>query len=83
MGVYVGQVLRSHKGRGPDRVQVIKIAGDRVYLRYLNRRRSTDFDVPRWFLEHKSCGWVPQSSTLDRGKGDTPTRGGGAPPEGG
>jgi len=57
MKFYVGQVLHSHKGRGPDRVQVIAIRGDRVLLRYLNRRRSKDFELALWFLEHPSCGW--------------------------
>jgi len=57
---YVRQVLRSHKGKGPDRVQVIAIRGDRVYLRYLNRRRSKDFDLPLTFLASKSCGWKPE-----------------------
>jgi len=61
MGLYVGQVLRSHKGRGPDRVQVIAIRGDKVRLRYLSRRRANDFDLPLAFLPHPSCGWVPDT----------------------
>jgi hypothetical protein len=71
MTTYVGQVFRSHKGRGPDRVQVIKIVGDRVTLRYLNSRRRKDFELQLWFLGHPSCGWV-----LDQRQGATTPKGG-------
>jgi len=57
---YVLQCLRSHKGKGPHRVQVIRIRGDRVTLKYLTRRRdSREFELPLWFLSHPSCGWAP------------------------
>ena len=71
MKIYKGLVLRSHKGRGPDRVQVIGMHGDQVCLRYLNSRSRQDFRLGVWFLEHPSCGWVP-----DRGKGGLPPAGG-------
>ncbi len=78
MTPYVGQVLRSHRGRGPDRAQVIKIVGDRVTLRYLNSRRRKDFELQLWFLAAPSCGWVQ-----DQGQARTTPTGGSIPPKGG
>jgi hypothetical protein len=72
MSTYVGQVLRSHRGRGPDRAQVIKIVGDRVCLRYLNSRRRKDFELQLWFLSHPSCGWVQDGGDSGRPLNQSP-----------
>lgn len=53
----VGQVFRSHQGKGKYRARVRFVHNGRVYLLHLHRKRGSEFDLPLWYFGSKACGW--------------------------